>query len=158
MTRRLATICLVTVFWISAISPSVRGQDELKGISTLIVGVEKLPAGAKVIGLTEESIQNDVELKLRLAGIHIATSKEAGIKVPFLYVRITLLSQAQAANIEIQIMEEARLLRNGQFATGVFTWEKGGVVSNPTARLIRDLVKDNVDEFLNAWLAVNPKK
>jgi len=158
MTRRLATICLVTASWIGAISPSVLGQDELKGITSLTVGVEKLPVGAKVIGLNEESIQNDVELKLRLAGIHIATSKEAGVKVPFLYVRITVLSQAQAANIEIQIMEEARLLRNGQFAPGVITWDKGGVVSNPTARLIRDLVKDNVDEFLNAWLSVNPKK
>ena len=31
-------------------------------------------------------------------------------------------------------------------------------MSNPTGHDLRNLVKDLVDEFLNDWLSVNPKK
>jgi hypothetical protein len=60
-------------------SSSVRAQSRpaslptLKGIGAVAVLVEYLPTGAKTLGLTEETIQTDVELKLRLAGMRVVT-------------------------------------------------------------------------------------
>jgi len=156
----------MTMFLIGISSSSISGQgndpkaDTLKGINTLGVLVEDLSDGAKVIALTAEAIQTDVELKLRLAGMRVVTDKEA-VKlpnVPVLYVRVGLLPRAEAAIIEVQLEQDAVLERNGQLAYSVITWDRAGVVASPTAQFIRDRVKDNVDEFLNAWLSVNPKK
>jgi hypothetical protein len=164
MTRRLATILFVTMFLIGVSSPAIRAQgndrqaDTLKGISTITVLVEDLPDSAEVIGLAAEAIQTDVELKLRLAGMRVLTNEEAHklSGTPLLYVRAGLLTRAEAAIIEVQLLQNAVLERNGQVALGVITWDRADVVANPTAQSIRDRVKDRVDEFLNDWLSVNP--
>jgi hypothetical protein len=156
----------MTVFVIGAGSSPIQAQDNertrasLKGISSLSVLIENLPDGAKVLGLTKESIQTDVELKLRLAGIRVLTPEE-DYKVlgsPYLYVDLNLTNSAQAASIEVELHQDARLDLNGQPAIGVTTWDTGYLVSNPTAQGVRDRIKDLVDKFLNVWLSVNPKK
>jgi hypothetical protein len=166
MTRRLATIYLMMVSLTGMILLPVRAQSAeledstLKGISSLFVTVESLPDGAKVLGLTADAIQTEVELKLRLAGIGVVTRQE-GLKLPGmpeLYVRVTLTEHAAAASIEIQLQQNARLDRNGELAFGVVTWDTIGLLSSPDSRFIRDNIKDLVDTFLNAWLSVNPKK
>jgi hypothetical protein len=68
------------MFLIGVAAPSVRAQDvfakTLKGISAVYVVVESLPDGAKALNLTIDSIQNDVELKLRLAGMRVLSQQE----------------------------------------------------------------------------------
>lgn len=164
MTKRLATMCLVAMFLIGLAAPSVRAQDTfaatLKGISAVFVLVESLPDGAKVLNLTKDTIQTDVELKLRLAGMRVASQQE-GEKLsgsPHLYVQINLTDSAQAASIDVELDQNATLELNGQFAPAVATWSKGILIASPTAQGIRDGVKDRIDQFLNAWLSVNPKK
>lgn len=162
MTRRLATMCLMTVLLIEVTSPLVRANSitSLKGISAVYVLVEEIPDGAKILGLTKETIQTDVELKLRLAGVGVLTADEAfnvhGF--PHLYVQVNLTRGAEAASIDVEMMQNARLERNGDLAVGVSTWSTGILLANPTAQGVRDDVKDSVDKFLNAWLSVNPKK
>jgi hypothetical protein len=39
--------------------------------------IEGLPDGAKVLGLSEDMIKTDVELKLRLAGMRVTTMEDA---------------------------------------------------------------------------------
>jgi len=166
MTPRLATISLMTMFLIGVSSSSVPAQGDkistasLKGITAVSVVVEGLPEGAKVLGLTEETIQTDVELKLRLAGMQVVAPKE-GIKLlggPFVYVRVGIADNHNAACIDVFLAQNAVLERNNQSAPGVITWFAGTLVTGPTAQGIRDRIKDSVDEFLNAWLSVNPKK
>ena len=91
MPARLATISLATMIFVAVSSPAVRGDDSnlaratLKGTSVFVV-VENLDDDAKKIDLTEESIKTDVELKLVLAGMGVATK---GFAVPgntYLYV------------------------------------------------------------------------
>jgi hypothetical protein len=155
------------MFLIAAGSPFVQAQETsafetstLQGISTVFVLVESLPDGAKVLGLSGDTIQTDVELKLRLAGMRVVTEEE-GVKLPggpYLYVRITLTDNAVAASIEVELVQSALLQRNNLFAPSVTTWDKLHVLSYPTSQGIRDAVKDDVDKFLNDWLSVNPKK
>lgn len=128
MRRRLTTIGLVMIFLMGVGSSSAPAQGDvgkqtLTEISALYVLVESLTDGAKGLGLTEEAIQTDVELKLRLAGIRIMTKEEfLKSSSPYLYINV------------------------------------GGVMVNPTYQTIRSSVKDKVDNFLNDWLSVNPKK
>ena len=168
MTRRLATMCFMAMFLIGLSSVSVRAQEKdatstnLKGLSALCVLVEELPPGAlKILHLTAETIQSDVELKLRLAGMRVVTQEEChGLPgAPFVYVKVILPKNAGVTSIDIELHEDVRLERNGQFAAGVGTWVTSGLIwSNPTGQDIRDEVRNLVDEFLNAWLSVNPKK
>lgn len=166
MTRRLATICLMTMFLYGISSPPAPAQDtertrrSLKGITAIEVLVEDLPDGAKLLGLTKESIKTDVELKLRLAGIRVVTPEESLMipGMPELYVNITLTDGAEAGSIDVQLNQNVMLERNGQLAIGATTWDTGVLLSHPTAEGIRNSTKDHVDKFLNAWLSSNPKK
>lgn len=161
MKRWLATICLMTVFSIGLTSPSVRAQDldGLKGIRIVYVLVEDVPEGAKKLGLTAETIQNDVELKLLLAGMGVATLKDGHTLPgrPHVYVRFTLTKGAEAASIQVELDQDAVLDRNAEHALSVITWDTGYLLPNPTAQSIRDNIKSGVGEFLNAWLSVNSK-
>jgi hypothetical protein len=166
MTRRLATIWLVTVFLVGIASLSIQAQDDevfnasLKGISAVFVWVEPLPSGAKELGLSEEIIQTDVELKLRLAGMRVVKQEE-GVKLPgspYVYVRVTVTDGAGVADINVNLRQNVLLARNRQFALAAETWSKGFLMVLPTSQRIRVEVKDLVDKFLNAWLSVNSKK
>lgn len=161
MTRCLA-VCLMVVFILGTASHSVWAQDRrnLKGIDSVFVVVEPLPNGASKLGLSEGIIQTDVEQKLRLAGLRVVTNQE-GENLPgspYLYVRLIATDPPEAVAIDIGLNENATLERNGSFAPEVDTWEKIHVIANPSGQAVRDKIKDLADEFLNDWLAVNPKK
>jgi hypothetical protein len=165
MTRRLATMCFITMLMTGA-SPlaSIAQQDfhteTLKGITTVAAAVETNSDGAKALGLTTESIQTDIELKLRMAGMHVVTMEELSKLpgMPCVCVQIAITPQASAAHVFVRLEQNSLLQRNGQLALGVTTWDVGTLLYNPNAQAIRDNVKDNIDKFLNAWLSVNPKK
>lgn len=165
MTRRLATICLMTVFAIGVPSPVVQADDSkpsratLGGLSTVSVIVDS-PDSAKLLGLTPDTIQTDVELKLRLAGVRVVTPAEI-LQVPgspFVYVSVVVADDARAAYVSFELAQNARLERNAMLAQAVETWSIRGLTSNPSGQGVRDRIKGLVDQFLNAWLSVNPKK
>jgi len=161
MRRRLIPICIMTMFLIGFTSPSVRAQDPdgLKGINAVYVIVEDVPEAAKKLGLTTESIQTDVELKLLLAGMSVTTLAD-GHKLPgrpHVYVRVTLTKGAEVASIQVDLEQDAVLDRNAEHALSVMTWDTDYLLANPTAQRILDDVKDGVDQFMSAWLSVNPK-
>lgn len=164
MMMRMTTICLTAAFLVGLNSSSVQGQDphaqNLKGITAVAVVVEDLPDGAKVLGLTKDTIRTDVELKLRLAGMRVVTQGE-GIVLPgspSVYVQVTVTNPALAANIDLELNQDVLLQRNGQLAPFAVTWRTNSVLANPTLQSIRNDIKDCVDQFLNDWLSVNPKK
>lgn len=162
MNRWLATICTTVALLIAAASPSIHAQDPdgLKGIDVVYVLVEDVPEGAKLLGLTAESIQNDVELRLLLAGMGVATLKDGHTLPgrPHVYVRFSLTKGAEAASIQIELDQDAVLDRNAQHAPSVMTWNAGYLLANPTGQSVREEIKRGVDAFMNAWLSVNPKK
>jgi hypothetical protein len=164
MTRRLTTI-LITIF-LMVIASSVQAQNNdrhapsLKGISAVVVLVEKLDDSAMQLGLTEEAIHTDVESKLRLAGMRVVTPDEGGKLpgMPVLYIQVNVAADTRAASIEVELEQNAQLERNGELVLGVKTWTTGGLVENASAQDLRNVVKDNIDVFLKAWQSVNSKK
>jgi hypothetical protein len=162
VTRRLAAVGVLALLTLGVASRSVSAQDRrnLKGIDSVFVEVETLPNGASKLGLSEGTVQTDVEEKLRLAGLRVVTDRE-GENLPgspYLDVRLIATDPPEAAAIEISLNQNATLERNSAFAPEVETWDKIHVIANPSGQAVRDKIKDSVDEFLDDWLAVNPKK
>src|ERR1700680_4278418 len=89
MTKILTMMCFMAMFLVGVNSTSgqTQGNDPyvgtLKGIAAVFVVVEDLPnKGADTLGVTRESVQTDVELKLRMSGMRVVPSMEELFKVP----------------------------------------------------------------------------
>ena len=166
---------LFSVVAVILLSVPVRAQDgfesffvsdsgQLKGIGAVHVVVEELNPEAEGLGLRKADIQQDTELGLSTAGIRIETREQrlarnsgvlyvkvgshcddtCGFSIEVLY-RETVLARRDPANILIT------------FAT---TWKAAGTngtVGESNLHQVRDSVKNQVDQFINAYLAANPK-
>ena len=159
----------LAMFLLLAASAATAGDDEfsrpsLKGLKGVYVLVEPLEAEVERDGLNQTSIQTDVELRLRQAGIKVLTEAErlAAPGTPFLYVLVNAKSGSPYAfSINVELCQDVRLDRDPSMQiSGATTWSVTavGTVGRNNLRDIRDMVKDYVDRFINAYLSVNPKK
>ena len=128
-------------------------RKTLAGITTVQILVEGLDPAAGSIGLTKESLRADVEVQLRTSGMQIV-----GESSTFVYVNIALTTDARSANILVELYQPVTLLRNPTITSSAVTWSVGGVIANPSARGIHDMLKDMIDEFIGAWSSVNRAK
>ena len=138
--------------------------ESLRGLKGICVVIESLSPDIEKDGLRIENIQTDVELKLRLAGIKVLTGEER-IKepgTPFLYVNVSSSKSELGIytfSINIQLRQLVFLARDLDTRIFACTWIKGtiGTIGANNVVDIRDYVKDNVDNFINDYLSVNPK-
>jgi hypothetical protein len=156
--RTLPTILALS--FLTACSSILIGDDgdlsrrSLRGMGSLHVVVEQLPEGARQLGLSEESLRTDVELKLRQNGITVTDVKGSQA---LLYVAVNVVQGGRAASLYVAVEKEARLLRDDSIFVTATTWSTAGAVANPEAKFIRARVGDLMDQFLDAWLSMNPK-
>ena len=157
-------LSLVLVFLITGGAVVARAQDTeserqtLKGLKGIRVLVENLEPEVELTGLTRAAIQTDVELKLRLAGIPVLT--QSG--VPYLYVQVSFLTTSDGYwpfHISVEFNQRVRLDRDRTIVGSAITWSevRFGGTSKANVHMVRDTTKDLVDEFINAYLSVNPK-
>jgi hypothetical protein len=156
------------VFLLAASAATAQDADvsrqSLKGLKGVQVLVESLEAEVEQGGLTKTSIQTDVELKLRQAGITVLTAAEsmAAPGSPYLYINVnTQGGPLYAFSIRVELKQSVRLDRDPSIEVyGVATWsaESVGTVGQDHLRDIRGPIKDYVDQFVNAYLSVNPRK
>ena len=153
--------------------PSARAT--LKGIKAIVVLVEQFDASAINDGLTMESVQTDVELRLRKGGVKVlqqpslqdalrASNSEA-FSAPVLYININTakgrepLDDLYAVNILITVHQHVKVKSNGASATAD-TWGTGIIFMVPRSSMssaTQLVLADIVDEFINAYVSVNPK-
>ena len=146
-------------------APAADGPTDratLKGLTGVSVTVEPFSEQAKRAGFDERSFQTDAELKLRVAGIHVLSETEM-LKtpgMPSIYLVVILLHERRgeraAFSGRIELKQFVRLQRDRSIGTDAATWSNAwvGVGDLP---YIRERVNDMVDQFINAWLSVNPK-
>lgn len=170
--KEMTCLSRLAMFLLLAASAATAGDDgfsrpSLKGLKGVYVLVESLQAEAERSGLNQTSIQTDVELKLRQAGITVLTEAEghAAPGGPTLYINVNTQSSRSgslyAFSIDVELKQDVLLDRDPSIRLpGVATWSMGGVgiVSRDSFREIRNDIKDDVDQFINAYLSVNPKK
>ncbi len=144
-------------------------QESMRVLKSVFLIVEELKPDIEKDGLHKSSIQTDVELKLRMAGIKVLT-KEESLKEPGMPILSVLVASIQkefryafryAFVVRVQLVQNVFLARDPKiFCLGATTWRndlKIGTVGADNVRDIRNIVKDEVDVFINDYLEMNPK-
>ena len=157
--KKLIPVVIIAVMFHLFIPSSALGlsnPENLKGIKSIGLVIEGLPPEATNFGLLKKTLQTDVELKLRLLGIYDNSS------LGYLYLNVNLLADTHSVsgNVSVTVRQFAMLETSAQIAmvtiwgvAEVFTAKKSSAES-----MIRKIVKDSVDEFLNDYLEANPRK
>jgi hypothetical protein len=159
MNYTFAALSLITLLPLGGLSgDDKQSRNTLKGVKGLEVLIERLETNEKAIGLSEEDLQTDVELKLRQTGILIGKQNVASGQ-PVLYVSLVSLEGPLPVSyfIKLELCQDVTLSRNGADYSVVPTWSVGTIGRANSSRNIRDILKDLIDKFLNAYLSVNPK-
>jgi hypothetical protein len=152
------------------LSSSAFGQDDvdtrttLRGFSSAYVVVEPLSPQIENEGLKTDQLQKDTEAKIRSVGIKVL-SKEEFFKTPgkpYLYVNASIsILKTQITRyifyIRVEFNQEVSLVRHPEAIVPAATWSTGGWGIDFSLENIRNTVKNQVDKFVNAYLAVNPK-
>jgi hypothetical protein len=163
---------LLFVILLSAILPLEAGygyddqtaRDTLRGISAITVFVTYGGrTDSEPSGLSKDQVKNNVELRLREAGIRVVDPKEA---VRLKHVSAELLvsincmdyQSIYACYLETQLVQAVHVEKNDQFtATPTWSVKRFVLLGTERIRAIHDYTKDMVDQFLNAYVAVNPR-
>lgn len=168
-----ALLIIVSFVWIGDAFALVKGTGEidsttLRGIKSIYVQILPINARTTQEGLTTAKIQRDTERQLERAGIKLLSEKEfLRLKQPRNYplgrleVLVTIKDIKQdngkVYNITVRISQIVFLSRAPVIKLFAPTWESTilGYSHNPD--VISDGVRDGVEEFIDAYLSVNPK-
>jgi hypothetical protein len=158
----LALAMALLLLPVPASSLKFAGQEKaLAGLKGVGVEVMPLMPEAERLGLTTRQIKTDVELRLRKAGVRVLTSEEVietkGQPRLFVTLVTSISSGLCAYMIEVQLGEVAALARGDAVYATIWLTNGVGTFLTKDIRKIRDYVGDCVDEFINDYLAANPK-
>ncbi len=170
-TRAWLPIVLLLALSSPGFAQDVRDTDVLRGLAGVVVAVNDLKQEVERDGLLKAQLQTDVELRLRKAGIRVLTEDQWLIAPgqPTLSVTVALYKalhpetlNVYGKSVKVGLRQNVVLSRKpSTIVRGAITWEShiSIGVSNSTVlqKDIRDNVADLVDEFINAFLAANPK-
>jgi hypothetical protein len=142
-------------------------RHSLYGLKEMGVLIE-LPSVFRETPLSERQIRNDVELKLRSAGIKVGFLEESVdlANHPCLYVHVSSIKPQSGFPcivpfyVDISLYQEVYLKRDPSITLTGETWSAGEVVLSETQRapsFIRGYIRELMDSFISAYLSVNPK-
>ena len=129
------------------------------------VVVERIDPNAERDGLNKEQLQTEVELRLRQAGIRVLTKAEwrKTPGLPYLYVRIATHKNPYnlyALAIHVELWQAVLLVRDPTTTTMAPTWTARGTIGSVgtnSMHAVRESVGDDVDTFIQDYLAMNPR-
>jgi hypothetical protein len=138
-------------------------RPTLRGFQGVHVVVEQLSPAVEKDGLSRNQLQKDTELILQTSGIKVL-SKEEFLKTvgkPYLYVNVNIsILRTQITRyifyIRVEFNQDVSLIKSPMVVPAA-TWSTGGWGIDFSLENIRDLIKDQVDKFVNAYFAVNVK-
>jgi hypothetical protein len=135
----------------------------LRGLQGVRIVVEDVDPQIVKDGLAKDQLYTDVELKLLMAGIKVLTEAENRMEKghPWLYVNAAIMkteSESYIYTIFIEFNQDVRLVRDPDVAVSTGTWKVVHTGMAHKISHIRERVKMHMDEFINAYLSVNPKQ
>jgi hypothetical protein len=170
MKRQFGTIAFATALVLAPIHNSnatlsqAEAMRSLAGLTLIPVVVEELDSEAQADGLTRLQIQTECELRLRRAGIVVPVDEQRTEDQPYLYVYVNVFpanSNTQYIyNANLEFRQRVSLLRSRSISVLATTWNTGttGIVLRQNLKKVQASVAELMDEFMNAYLAANPKK
>jgi len=140
-------------------------RTTLRGLKGVYVLIEELNPDLEKDGLTGEQLLTDAELKLRKVGIEVLTEEEwlKTPDLPYLYVNINgdkVKNTFYCLSIQVSLIQEIRLERNSFIKASSSTWQTssvGGCNESVVISTVRDGLGDIINNFINDYLAENPK-
>jgi hypothetical protein len=141
-------------------------RKSLIGLKGIWVAVEGFEPEVERQGLSGTAVQTDAELRLRKAGIVVLTKEQfandTGSSMLHLAAAISTDRASWDVSQFVELHQRVYLVRAPSVRLVANTWsvERVNVGAPPSliARFVRDGFNDLVDQFINAYLAMNPKK
>lgn len=162
----LVAICIFVFllgFSSSSAQPIVDQRNSLEGLKCFSVDCVIDAEGQLDDLLTETQLITDVELKMRVAGIPLCDTVYTRLIVSVTARRLKYETEEYTKYyncfVRLSLREMTTNSRTKQVTA--YTWENSvllHVTLERVSSLIRDEVKDFSDEFINDYLAINPKK
>jgi hypothetical protein len=136
-------------------------RERIRGITGIHVAIFVQPFFLEYESLSKSKIQTDVESELRLAGIKVLTKQELKKekRQPVFYIYINGMKgpgNILVYEVSVRLMQDASLVHRPNFTFLAPTWEVGTIGFGDRKNIQTD-IKDKVDQFINAYLSVNPK-
>jgi hypothetical protein len=144
-----------TALLVLAAAPAFGTEPTLYGLAGAELVFENIDSNTASLGLSGQSVRTSVELHLRRAGFLVLPLDLSGAQ-PYLHISITTTFGTGATAVIIELRQPVVLKRMPSVQAVATTWNTSGVISRPTAEVVRDMLDDYVDQFLNDWLAANP--
>jgi hypothetical protein len=136
-------------------------QDILKGLDGVCVEVKRLRLEIERDGLFISTLQTDVQLMLRMAGMKVLADEEAAKNPnsPCLYLNLDAIksSLGYVYRIQIALREQVTLVRKPAKVVGTTFRTSDRFAISPHLSEIREDVREIVDEFIKAWMKANAK-
>jgi hypothetical protein len=175
--RRFLEVCLVTLallFCLSSVHAQNPAQNLREDLRRLLKGVQGVnlvvivPNEENYKKFSRYTLQRDLEIRLRKSGIKVGT------EYPALNVLIILSSEPVLTNcgekaevemmysvtVSVTIGEKTRLVRDPTLTAFASTWNSLQGFITEEKRLkdeVGERLADTMDEFINDYLAANPK-
>jgi hypothetical protein len=143
-------------------------SNQLRGLKAIGVSVHLDSNEKTEIGISEESIENSIELKLRQSGISIPG--ETGGFRSLLFCDINLIKHpigvyfyylTLSLRERIVTMKTQSRPKVTEIIVGGETWKRSSTGYGPPAAIaagLRESLEKHVEEFLNLYLKANPIK
>jgi hypothetical protein len=167
-----ALIFFVAIFVLASKNQTIAGTElqelqkaslkDLKGVYVEVVIADEL---AKAVP-SQHDIQTAVELKLRMVGLQVLTEQKAlnTLGCPTLSIGLDGMiipsCDAYAIHLTVKLYQFVYLARNKAILLFTDTWadSRSGYIGIDRISDIQNLINPAVDEFINDYLSVNPKK
>lgn len=141
-------------------------RDILRGLQGVMVLVIPLKPDVEQLGLTREALQIQTELQLRQYGIKVLSEEEwrkmPGMPALIINCDTMFIEETPlvAFSVQTRLFETVTLLRDPTIKGQTPTWTRShlGTVGRNKLQGVRDWLKDHVAEFINDYLAANPKQ
>ena len=133
-------------------------RSSLRGLKTVEVIVERAATDA-TSELPTSTLQTEVELRLRLAGLEVKAGRDSHLRI---FVQSLQLQTTDHCIylVKVDLNQAASLTRDSTIFLPMRTWHAeliGVVETKKLNQAIQDAVSDLMDQFVNAYLSVNPK-
>jgi Putative peptidoglycan binding domain len=138
-------------------------RETLKGLTGVVVWVGDIAPEIELSGVTKQQVQTEVERQLHRARIRALSSQDVGAPsdIALFTVSVTTLRHTgglYAYMVDLAVYQAAALLRDPT-PRSLATWAVGSIalVEASNLRAIFTSVSQKVDQFIQAYRAVNPR-
>jgi hypothetical protein len=141
-------------------------RESLRGLHGVGLLVEPLDSDIEQLGLSTDTIEQDVRQRLEKGGVKVLTDRErlATPMAAVLIIRVDTLHDRIGRyfySTDLLLTQRVKLATHGAPEVAAVTWKKLGVVSaiaDDNLKHLGDQVLRKVDQFVKDYRAVNPDK